>query len=74
MSFIVRRSSIARRWIQRKASFSFMSSSSINIPLARSTSLRVASRCSRSLFSSSSAFISSKRPMASSMAGTRSLR
>ena len=67
------RSFMAWLRIQVKDSFSFHPSSSIRMPLARSTALRTSRLSSRVLTCSSRAFISAKRPMAISMAGSSSL-
>src|SRR6202012_5990989 len=70
--FIVVRRSIAARWIHLNASGSVMPWLACNMPLARSTSLRVSSRSDNVSTSRSSALISLNRLSANSIAGIRS--
>ena len=71
---MVTRSDIARRWMKVNAALSFLPNSSISLPLARSTILRVSSCSSRLAVWSASARSSLNRPSATSTAGTSSVR
>ena len=70
---IFERSLIAVRWMNVNASCSDIFSSSISTPLARSIALRASSCSPRASISPVIARSSRKRPMATSIAGTRSL-
>ena len=72
-SRILERSLIAVRWMNVNESCSLILSSSISMPFARSIALRASSCSPRASISPVIARSSRKRPMATSIAGIRSL-